>query len=317
MLDMDSTSYTFDNLTHSTVYTIGVRKHCAEEDLSRWTLLRVSTLYIDAIPPSTLSVDNISLDGADVTWNRISDEHFWQLHVFNSLMDTILTATDTFCVINGLSSSVTYNVSVRSVYGTYNDVFSPWGDTVTFTTDYCREVSNIVISDVTMTSARVSWTPGENGNAWYIEYGEVGFSHDEAIGNILVEGATSTVITDLAPETGYNLYIATVCDSVHKSLWTMADTFYTPDEFGSIDFADANSAFVLYPNPASSTVTLVASESHLPARVEMVDVNGRTVLCATLHSPSVTLPLDMLAPGIYFVRFTGDGQTSVRKLIVE
>lgn len=314
---LDTTSYTFENLHHSTVYTIGVRKHCAEEDLSRWTLLRVSTLYIDAIPPSTLNVSNISFGSADATWNRVSDEHFWQLHVFNGVMDTILTVTDTFCSINDLRSNVIYNVSVRSVYGTFNDVFSPWGDTVTFTTDYCREVSNIVISDVTMTSARVSWTPGENGNAWNIVYGYMGFGNGEAIGNILVEGATSTVITDLMPETGYNLYIATICDSVHRSIWATTDTFYTPDEFGSIDYADVNQAFILYPNPASATVTLSSVESYLPARIEMVDINGRMVLRETLKSPSVALRLDNLAHGIYFVRFTGDGQTSVRKLIVE
>lgn len=311
-----SHSHTFDGLVHSTVYTVGVRKHCAADDISIWTLRRVSTMNINAVPLAGVDVEEVTFNGASVSWSRAADEHFWQLHFFNTVVDTIIELHEMNYSFTGLPSAYTYYVSVRAVYGSGDDVYSPWSDTASFTTDYCRPVSDIVVSNVTMTTAHISWIRSDNGNAWNVQYGFTGFNHGEEVADIYVEGESELDIADLVPGSGYNLYIATVCDSSHRSLWEGSDPFYTPDEHGSIDFAEEG-AFVLYPNPASSAVTLRWLEERLPARLEIVDVNGRVVMRESVQSGTVTLPLDNIAAGVYFVRLTGDGYSMLRKLIVE
>ena len=72
----------------------------------------------------------------------------------------------------------------------------------------------------------------------------------------------------------------------------------------------------LYPNPASTSVTVTVSCMDGEVTVEIVDLNGRTSGKWTVESGKVELDLSGMAQGAYFVRVTGERQTVVRKLIV-
>ena len=72
----------------------------------------------------------------------------------------------------------------------------------------------------------------------------------------------------------------------------------------------------LYPNPASTSVTVTVSGMDGEVTVEIVDLNGRASGKWTVESGKVELDLSGMAQGAYFVRVTGERQTVVRKLIV-
>ena len=80
--------------------------------------------------------------------------------------------------------------------------------------------------------------------------------------------------------------------------------------FGGIDDVEGT-AFTLYPNPASTTVTVEADK---PAEVAILDVSGRQVMHTTVGAGTTTVDISRLAQGVYFVRFNGHG--AVRKLVV-
>jgi hypothetical protein len=84
-----------------------------------------------------------------------------------------------------------------------------------------------------------------------------------------------------------------------------------------IDDVD-NAAIALYPNPASSTVTLTGIEGE--ATVTVVDMNGRVVKVIgyglEVIDNSLTIDISELAQGAYFVRITGERVNAIRKLIV-
>ncbi len=71
----------------------------------------------------------------------------------------------------------------------------------------------------------------------------------------------------------------------------------------------------LYPNPATSTVTLAGLEAG--SRVMVLDLNGRQVFDLRASDAELTLDLSDLAKGAYFVRVVGSHATAVRKLIVK
>ena len=75
----------------------------------------------------------------------------------------------------------------------------------------------------------------------------------------------------------------------------------------------------LYPNPASSVVTLTAEGFEGQIRVDVVDMNGRTVYTSSNHgtAASIQLPVADLPQGAYFVRVTSEQQSAIRKLIVK
>lgn len=87
----------------------------------------------------------------------------------------------------------------------------------------------------------------------------------------------------------------------------------TPGPQG-IDDVDGN-AIALFPNPASTTVTLSGLSGM--EQVAIVDMNGREVYRVQANHQSLTIDLTGFAQGAYFVRITGEQQTAIRKLIVK
>ncbi len=75
------------------------------------------------------------------------------------------------------------------------------------------------------------------------------------------------------------------------------------------------SAISLYPNPATTSVTLSGLEPG--AKVTIVDLNGREVLSLTTDAGTLTADVSGLTSGAYFVRIAGERQAAVRKLIVK
>jgi hypothetical protein len=89
--------------------------------------------------------------------------------------------------------------------------------------------------------------------------------------------------------------------------------------FTSIQEQSEASSFALYPNPAGSQVTL-AFDKALPAdaMITISDVLGKT-LSTTHHGnqESVQIDLSAFASGIYVVKVSAEGKSSVRKFIRE
>ena len=93
-------------------------------------------------------------------------------------------------------------------------------------------------------------------------------------------------------------------------------SFQTTSGEGIAD-VDAEGNLSIYPNPASSMVTLSVSEILAGAEVTIVDLNGRTVATFTLTDSKASFDVSSMAKGAYFVRIIGEQATTVRKLIVK
>jgi hypothetical protein len=103
-----------------------------------------------------------------------------------------------------------------------------------------------------------------------------------------------------------------VCGEGVTSAWSSVVDFTTADGEG-ID--DVNSAAIsLYPNPASSTVTLMGIEG--AATVTVVDMNGRETGKWTVVDGTLTIDVTEMTQGAYFVRIVGEQVNAIRKLIV-
>ena len=85
-------------------------------------------------------------------------------------------------------------------------------------------------------------------------------------------------------------------------------------EVVGIDEVDG-SAISLYPNPATTTVTLTGLEPG--AQVTIVDLNGLEISKFKIQNSEFEIDVTSLASGAYYVRITGQRQQAVRKLIVK
>jgi hypothetical protein len=303
-------NYTFDSLPYGTDYTVSLRAHCNDGGLSDWVTTHVSTVDVDCGTPAGLAVSDITFNTAIVSWLAGGDETSWNVNVFNTFYDSTYISTARSLAVDGLLADIEYNVKVQALCGSHGNIPGPWSETLAFRTLSCLPVSNVNVSSVDGTSATVSWEAGANGNGtWLVEYGPAGFSRGE--GESQLTSSNPYTITGLEPNSVYDVYVATVCDTHNTSVYSELVTFTT----GMQGVNGVNhKAIMLYPNPASKAVTVACDA---PAELTIIDQSGRTVLSTTLVSPTSVVGLDELPRGAYFVRLLNNQGTTVHKLIVK
>jgi hypothetical protein len=72
----------------------------------------------------------------------------------------------------------------------------------------------------------------------------------------------------------------------------------------------------VYPNPATDRIT-IACTGQVPgdAVAQLYSAEGRLLLTQSLMSPKTILDISGMAPGVYYLRITGDRSSSVRKVV--
>ncbi len=74
--------------------------------------------------------------------------------------------------------------------------------------------------------------------------------------------------------------------------------------------------FTVSPNPTQGTLLLQLSPRLLPARVQLFDLHGKLLLESPLESPTLTLNLQPLPPGLYLLQaLLPNGEIIVRKVL--
>ena len=93
------------------------------------------------------------------------------------------------------------------------------------TVSACLATTNIVANDITTSSATITWTDPNLSNAYVVEYGESGFALGS--GSTIEETTTSVTLTNLNPETTYDVYIQAICATNNTSLHSEVLSFTT------------------------------------------------------------------------------------------
>ena len=105
-----------------------------------------------------------------------------------------------------------------------------WGYLIAGYVDYtaiaCATPSNLTVSDITTSTATLSWGSIGEETAYQVVYGEQGFNPNNAT-PIDVEGRTYT-LTDLTNDTDYEAYVRSNCGDGSYSAWSEVASFYTP-----------------------------------------------------------------------------------------
>ncbi len=295
--NVSTTNVTLTGLVPDTVYDMYVVALCSATDSSIASPVRhlnthIGTPEIPCSTPSNLTVSNITFNSAVIGWLANGTENIWRLEVNGTLVDNVTTNPYT---LTGLTPATQYTLKVQAVCDVTSE--SAWSTELIFTT--AQEDSNTTYYTITATA------------------------NNPAMGNVYGGGTyaeNSVIELRAVPNAGYHFveWNDGVSDSVRSVTVTGDMTFVATfaQNSGIIDVS--GSQIVLFPNPASSKVTLQGIEGL--AQVTVVDMNGRMVYTQSLsHSDTQSLTIDVsqFAKGAYFVRITGEHNTAIRKLIVK
>ena len=307
-------NYTLSGLYPNTEYVCAVRRNCgAELGYSDWSEINFTTEDLPCEVPTNITVSNITYTSATIGWTAPENQIEWEVRYMTGSRDTTIITNSNPVVLENLYSGE-YQVWVRAFCG--NDTYSEWTDVFTFSTTACEMPSNVAVSNVTNSSAVVTWT--STAQKWEISYGMEGVNEENGT-KVTVEGTASYTIEGLDYETTYDVYVRAICEDGVYSAWTPR-TQFTTDGIGINSAATDNADVRIYPNPANTEATVTVDGINGKVEFVVADMNGRMIVTETITcegSLVKTIDVSNLAKGAYFVHIYNDNFNTTRKLIVK
>ena len=121
----------------------------------------------------------------------------------------------------GLGTTIPSDPCYSGMYGSFEDYTLNVTDPPT-----CLPASTLTVSNITTSSAVLSWNDAATSGLANVEYGVTGFAHGD--GTIISETATTTEsISGLDPNTTYDFYVQSICGGGDFSAWAGPNDFYT------------------------------------------------------------------------------------------
>lgn len=175
----------------------------------------------------------------------------------------------------------------------------------------CAVPINIVVTDITSTSANFSWTPTSGDlTPLFFQYCIVTTQTPEA-GPTNPSGTTGSSYFPLIPGTTYYVYVRSFCTNSSGAIWSdwsLPATFTTPTLSVS-DLAFDN--FSAYPNPADSFVKL--SNATLIDAVEIFNALGQNVFSQKYNDLNAEVDMANFSQGYYFMTVhSGESAKTIR-----
>jgi hypothetical protein len=229
-LTTDSTLLT--GLTSNTSYDFYVQANCGDGDTSPFAgpfTFTTSPTCDDTVTYTqvnngdyTVTVTSLAGEAASVTVNGELESGFDYLYVTDGTEKSLNPDQNAGVFTNAVFTSTDGTISVNIT----NDGSITNGDiTLAFACATCPKPTDLTASNITSTSADISWTAGGSETVWNIEYGDQGFT--EGTGTISALTTDSTLLTGLTSNTSYDFYVQANCGDGYTSTFTGPFTFNT------------------------------------------------------------------------------------------
>jgi hypothetical protein len=225
---------------------------------------------------------------------------------------TALTSNGGYAFSMALGNNLNSIFVVGGITARLNDETAP---------PVCYPPVNIFFNGITASTIKVNWdsAPGamqyelwrkkSSGNNWKIQ---------------TVTGDKSfKKYKDLPCNTSFDFKIRSICDAAGTLVSAFSPIYSASTSPCKLNNGPVTESHITaYPNPASDylTVDLVMSEDFTTGKIELVDVNGRTVLSQTINDPeteSIRLDVAAFASGIYLLRVFDNQKMITVKVIIE
>ncbi|MDD3860531.1 MAG: choice-of-anchor J domain-containing protein [Bacteroidales bacterium] len=186
--------------------------------ISHLPLSNATGVELDAEVSVTFNVNVFEVDFAGIT--IVPDPG----NLVVSIVDDVLTiAHDNFAYNTLYTVTLPAGCVDDGADGLYSDLV--WSFTTMLDPTACNDPSDIIISDISINGATVSWTENGIGTEWTVVYGPTGF--DPATeGDQVTADATTIALTELDADTEYDVYVQAVCGGL-TSGWAGPVAFTT------------------------------------------------------------------------------------------
>ena len=246
-----------------------------------------------------IQVAAIDSGHAQLVWNRTEGHTRWEVSYGTAGImpdsGTVVICNDTTAILDSIADGVPYWAYVRAICERYDSIYyTDWSPAV--------EIFRPILYNVT-------------AEANYPERGLV------EGGGVYEAGSEAVLLAHaLSP---YNFLQWDDGDTANpRHILVTQDTSFTAlfvNREGIEHPVSSESLFMLLPNPAWETVQVLRNGSITDGTLAVVDVTGHEVFrqAVVANVQSVTLHVETLPEGVYFVTLTTDRGCSTKKLVVK
>lgn len=211
------------------------------------------------------------------------------------------------------------NTSPQQGSALYLDNLHLWAQQPAEPIDTCSAVFNLHLIDVDTMHATIGWSFEGDPDHFEAEYGVQGFAQ----GSGTLVGITESFLhlSDLQPDTYYDIYVRCMCDSELFGEWDMisfhTDTLVPPappvDPEDSTEIQTFTTDLMLvYPNPAHGQC-MVQFEREIPNVVRLFSIEG--ALLQEIKPDKETLELNLPSQGVFLLVCEMKAGTVIRKIV--
>ena len=311
-------SHILTGLSDSTTYEVRVRAVCNAFNTSDWSVVATFTTPAAVVPPTvtTQAADGITttvatLHGTVTAGSETITAQGFEWKETNGGAYAAVTATGATMShdLTGLTAGTdyTFRAFATTASGT------TYGTEITFTTleqpqDTCQSPTNVAVTNITESSADVSWTQEGNVTSWDVNYREAGATAWSTV----TTSSNPHTLTGLAAETAYEVQVIANCIDGETSAPSSTVTFTTLP-VGIADYV-LGRMVTLYPNPTTGLVQVQSAEGEVES-VEVYDTYGKLLHTTKVSGGTATLNLSGYAKGTYFVKVTTDRGVVTKRVV--
>lgn len=281
------------------------------------------TVYTPAIPVADFVASEVSVfPNHTISFTDLSsdypDTYLWSI------------APNTFTFMNGTSANSALPEVKFNAPGSYSvtlNVTNELGSSQMTKNNFinvmpflgvCVRPSQLFISNVSTSSATVSWDEGFAADSMEVRYAK---NSGGGNGTQFYTTSFSAALSGLSPATSYYVKVRPWCGGAASDGYTQKKNFTT----GSARLADYNNSStgmqaVVFPNPAIGNfkVQLSNTDSKI-IRIYIMDLAGKIISeesFAVSEGENVVSPAGTLSPGIYFVKVKADFEEKTFRVVV-
>lgn len=323
-----STSTVPDSLSSNLINLVSGQEYivrCYTFSKYRNTNNRVDTTYSDTISfktlhacgsiPLNVNVDNITETTARASFTTRLGQTVWQLdyeyagHIPGTGTQ-VITTNDTVD-LSGLTGGKSYSLFVRAICDT---IYSDWSAMKSFTTvaPPCAPITNIYVTEIRHSSAKISWTPGASSQSrWEVCFAKSTQNFPD-IGTIIETNSIFTPI-GLIPQTQYKLKIRALCNDL-LSDWS-EDYYFTTGINGLEDEVNEDvEKVIIYPNPTNGTINFKVENKEKISKIEIWSSLGELIYTSNVLPETYTLTNQ--TKGLFLVKIFTNNYVQVEKVVL-
>ena len=267
-------------------------------------------------PPTNIVVEPFVPDKALVYWSGNADNYEISYRMIGGQWKNVIVPKEPNAfLLENLLPATNYEIRMRSICSEEN--ISEWSAIIPFTTpEYppCDPPVNLTATEVTATSALLSWEDGEEGiGVWYdVHFKNTAVSYWLGTGGF----AKTILLDDLTPNSAYIWTVRTHCfDELIEELtspWAPLGNFTTLP-LGIHD--SGKEQMNVY--ASGKMLNIINPEKKYIENVQLFDITGRLISEYKINSyENVLIPTNLSSTMMVFVRITMENGIENHKIII-